>query len=232
MDAEGSGGAAMKKAAVPGKQVVDEVYHQLRLQIVRRAIPPGARVSALSLTKKMHASRTPIREALRRLQSEGFVAWSPGRGFVVTAISLEDIDHIYAIRVSLEGLAGKLAAPRIAKDPGRIKMLEMLLRELEALGRQAAVEQYSDKDIEFRGLIFEATGNPWLINMLENLNLQVRRFIVTALHTPGRLERSMVDHRRIVERLKAGDVAAVERLCAAHVRTAGEDLKRALTAGR
>jgi DNA-binding GntR family transcriptional regulator len=222
----------MKKVAAHGKRVVDEVYRQLRLQIVKRVIPPGARVSALSLTKKMHASRTPIREALRRLQSEGFVAWSPGKGFVVTAISLKDIDHIYTIRVSLEALAGKLAAPRIANDPDRIKALERLLGELEALGRQGAVEQYSDKDIEFRGLIFEATGNPWLISMLENLNLQVGRFIVTAVHTPGRLERSMVDHRRIVERLKTGDAAGVEKLCAAHVRSAGEDLKRALTAGR
>jgi DNA-binding GntR family transcriptional regulator len=222
----------MKKVVAQGMRVVDEVYHQLRVQIVKRVIPPGAKISALSLTKKMHSSRTPIREALRRLQSEGFVTWSPGKGFVVTAISLEDIDHIYAIRVSLEALAGRLAAPRIAKDPDRIKALETLLGELEALGRQGAVEQYSDKDIEFRGLIFEATGNPWLINMLDNLNMQVQRFIVTAVHTPGRLERSMVDHRRIVERLKAGDVAAVEKLCGAHVRTAGEDLKRALTAGR
>jgi DNA-binding GntR family transcriptional regulator len=219
--ADGAGGT--------GSRIVDDAYRKLRFQVVKRIIPPGARISALSLTRKMHVSRTPIREALRRLQSEGFVAWSPGKGFVVTTISLEDIDHIYAIRVSLEGLAGRLAAPAVARDPARIAALEALLAETRALGEDGAVEQYADKNIEFHNLIFEATGNPWLISMLENLNLQVRRFIVNALHIPGRVKRSMVDHRAIVDRLKAGDAGGVEKLCAAHVRTAAEDLKREFT---
>lgn len=212
-------------------QRADEAYRELRWRIVRRFLLPGTRLSELSLSKSLNVSRTPIREALRRLQSEGFVVFFPGRGFVVNALSLDDVEQIYTIRIPMEGLAGRLATPSLAADPERMAALEGLNGEMKGLCQRGDAEAYADKNKEFHGIIFRACGNAWLINILENLTLQVGRFIVNAVHIPRRMEKSLVGHAKIIERLKAGDPVGVERAMAVHCRKASEDLMREFIGG-
>lgn len=205
-------------------QRADEAYTELRSQIVRRCLPPGTRLSELSLSKRLDLSRTPIREAMRRLQAEGFVVFFPSRGFVVNSLSLDDINQIYTIRIPLEGIAGRLATPNLSGEPERMACLEELNSKMKELCQQGDAEAYADKNKEFHGIIFRACGNPWLINILENLTLQIGRFIVNAVHIPGRMELSLLGHSIIIEKLKGADAIGVERELAKHCRKASEDL--------
>jgi DNA-binding GntR family transcriptional regulator len=207
---------------------IDQIYSELRQQIVSRVIPPGTKLSENLLAKGWNVSRTPIREVLRRLESEGLVTSSRFKGFVVNSISIGDIDQIYTIKTSLEGLAGRLATPIISKDPEKMRTIERLCKEMEAFSRKGNVEGYSKKNLEFHVLIWHWCGNPWLIRILDNLNSQLNRFIVNALHVPHRMERSVKEHRKVIGEFKRGKAKAVEKALGSHFTKASEDLKREL----
>ena len=207
---------------------LDNIYSELRQEIVNRLIPPGAKLSESLLSKRWHVSRTPIREVLRRLEAEGLVTSSRYKGFVVNSISIEDIDQIYTIKMSLEGLAGRLATPIISKDPAKMRGLETLCREMERFSKRADVGGYSRKNFEFHLAVWHWCGNPWLIRILDNLSSQLNRFIVTALHVPNRMPRSVREHWKIAEAFRMGNAKAVEKALANHFRKASEDLKREL----
>jgi DNA-binding GntR family transcriptional regulator len=205
---------------------VNSIYKELRQKIVDRSISPGTKLSENLLSKEWNVSRTPIREVLRRLESEGLVTSYPYRGAVVNTITIEDIDQLYTIRISLEGLAGRLAAPVISGDLQKLKALEKLCREMEALFRKGDIEAYIAKNNEFHSLIWHSCGNKWLIKILGNLSSQVNRFIVKALHVPHRIDKSVREHWEIYEKLKIGNGKAVEKAIQNNHKRAFEDLKR------
>jgi DNA-binding GntR family transcriptional regulator len=207
---------------------IDRIYTEFRQQIVGRLIPPGTKLSENALSKKWNVSRTPIREVLRRLESEGLVTSSRFKGFIVNSISIEDIDHIYTIKISLEGLAGRLATPIISEDPEKMRTIKRLCKEMETFSKKMDVEGYSKKNIEFHVSIWHWCGNPWLIRILNNLSSQLNRFIVNALHVPHRMERSVKEHLKVVEAFEIGNARAVEKSLASHFRRASEDLKKEL----
>jgi DNA-binding GntR family transcriptional regulator len=207
---------------------LDHIYSELRREIVNRSIPPGAKLSENLLSKRWRVSRTPIREVLRRLEAEGLVTSSRYKGFVVNSISIEDIDQIYTIKMSLEGLAGRLATPIISKDPAKMRGLEKLCREMERSSRRRDVGGYSRNNFEFHLAVWHWCGNPWLIRILDNLSSQLNRYIVTALHVPNRMGRSVAEHRKITESFKTGNAKAVEKALVSHFKKASEDLKKEL----
>jgi DNA-binding GntR family transcriptional regulator len=208
---------------------IDLIYSELRQEIVNRSIPPGAKLSENTLSKKWKVSRTPLREVLRRLESEGLVTSHRYKGFTVNLITLEDVEQLYPIRIYLEGLAGKLATPTISGDPEKLKVLEKLCKEMEALFKKRDIEAYIAKNNEFHSYIWYSCGNKWLIKILENLTSQVNRFIVKALHVPHRIDKSVREHWDIYEKLRMGDGKKVERAVQSNHRRAFEDLKRELT---
>jgi len=199
---------------------------ELRQQIVSRSIPPGVKLSEAFLSKKWNVSRTPLREVLRQLESEGLVTSHRHKGFMINPITLEDLTQLYPIRISLEGLAGRLATPILSEDAERLKVLDKLCGEMERLFKKGAVEAYISKNNEFHSFIWHSCGNKWLIKILENLDSQVNRFIVKALHVPNRMEKSVQEHREIYEKLKTGNAKAVEKAIQNNHRKSFEDLKR------
>jgi len=98
-------------------------------------------------------SRTPIREVLRRLEAEGLATFLRFKGFVVNSISIEDMNHIYTIKASLEGLAGRLCTPIISTDPEKMETLQRLCSEMQGFSKRNDVEAYSRKNIEFHAAI-------------------------------------------------------------------------------
>lgn len=208
------------------RQTLNTIYSELRQQIVNRSIPPGTKLSENRLSKRWNVSRTPIREVLRRLESEGLVTSFRYKGFIVNSISIEDVDQIYTIKTSLEGLAGRLSTSIISKDPGKMRTMQRLCREMEILAKKMDVEVYSRKNIEFHVSIWHWCGNPWLIKILDNLSSQLNRFIVNALHVPHRMDRSVKEHRKIIEAFKIGNAKAVENALGNHFKRASEDLKK------
>ncbi len=205
---------------------VNLIYKELRQKIVDRSIPPGTKLSENLLSKAWNVSRTPIREVLRGLESEGLITSSPHRGAVVNTITIEDINQLYTIRISLEGLAGRLATPVISGDPQKLKALEKLCREMKTLLRRGDIKTYANKNNQFHSLIWRACGNQWLIKILENLDSQINRFIVKALHVPRRIDQSVLEHWKIFEALKMKNARGVERAIGRNFRNASEDLKK------
>ena len=205
---------------------IDRLHSELRQQIVSRTIPPGTKLSESSLCRQWNISRTPLREVLRQLESEGLVTSQRNKGFMINPITLDDLTQLYPIRISLEGLAGRLATPSLSKDPKKLKILEKLCTEMERLFRKGDIESYILKNNEFHSFIWHTCGNKWLIRILENLDSHVNRFIVKALHVPNRIGRSVREHREIYERLKTGNGKAVEKAIQNNHRKSFEDLRR------
>ena len=211
-----------------GQPTIDKIHIQLRQQIVDRLIPPGTKLSETQLSKRWKVSRTPIREVLRRLESEGLVSSTPFRGCMVNSMSIKDVDHIYKIKVSLEGLAGRLATPIVARDPEKLRVIRNLAQEMEICSKKMDVKGYSEKNLQFHISIWDWCGNPWLTRILNNLSSQLNRFIVTALHVPNRMERSAKEHRKVLEAFESGNPKAAEKALGTHFKKASEDLIREL----
>jgi len=213
---------------MPAAVTLDQICSDLRRQIMDRSLPPGAKLSEPILCRQWKVSRTPIREALRRLESEGLIHSSRYRGFTVNTISMEDMEKIYAIMINLDSLAGRLATPFLSRDPKKLKALDHVSREMTRFMERGDAKSYIRKNFEFHFLLLHACGNPWLIRILENLHVQTNRFIVNALYIPRRMESSCQEHGDILNRLKRGDARGVERAIANHFGKALIDLKSEL----
>jgi len=207
---------------------IDELCSDLRQQIADRSLVPGTKISEASLCRRWKVSRTPVREVLRRLEAEGFISSIRYKGFVVQRITLEDVDQLYTIKISLESLAGRLATPILCEDAQRMNELNTLYTEMKALSKNADIEAYVRKNNGFHYLIWNSCQNRWLIKILENLDSQIHRFIVNALHVPRRMEKSVKEHGEILEKIKGKRGGEVEKAIGKHFQKALEDLKKEL----
>jgi len=216
------------KYCMPSNLSIDGLCNDLRQQIVDRVLLPATKLSEASLCRRWNVSRTPVREVLRRLEAEGLISSARYKGFIVQRITLEDVDQLYTIKISLEGLAGRLATPVFSKDSQKMKELNKLLAEMKVLSKNGNIESYARKNNEFHYLIWNSCQNRWLIKILENLSLQIHRFIVNALYVPQRMKNSSAEHGEILEKIKRGNGKAVEKAIGNHFWKALEDLKKEL----
>jgi len=170
-------------------------------------------------------SRTPIREALRCLESEGFIASSKHKGFVVTSLSMHDVEQIYTILMNLDSLAGRLATPALVHDPEKLANLQTLCSEMGSLCERRDIEGYMKKNLEFHSTIFHSSESSWMVNILENLHAHTNRFILNALYIPRRVEKSIQEHREILRCIEQGDAKGVEKAITAHFSKSLKDLR-------
>jgi DNA-binding GntR family transcriptional regulator len=196
------------------------------MEIVSRNFPPGMKLSEQLLCSRWKVSRTPIREALRHLESEGFISSSKHKGFVVTSISMHDVEQIYTIMINLDSLAGKLATPAISRDSRKLENLRTLCVEMKELCKQKDVEGYMRKNLEFHTTIFRSSENGWIVKILENLHSHTNRFILNALYIPYRIEKSVQEHLEILSCIEKGNEKGVEKAIAVHFTRSLNDLKR------
>ncbi|MHB8910783.1 MAG: GntR family transcriptional regulator [Syntrophales bacterium] len=204
---------------------LQDLCNEIRMEIVSRNFPPGMKLSEQMLCDRWNVSRTPIREALRHLESEGFISSSKHKGFIVTSISMHDVEQIYTIMINLDSLAGRLAAPFIADDPKKLERLRTLCRDMQKLCEKKDVEGYMRKNLEFHSIIFRSSENSWIIKILENLHAHTNRFILKALYIPRRIEKSVQEHVEIIRCIEEGDERGVEKAIAVHFSRSLSDLK-------
>ncbi len=197
----------------------------IRMEIVRRNFPPGMKLSEQLLCSRWKVSRTPIREALRHLESEGFISSSKHKGFVVTSISMHDVEQIYTILIALDSLAGRLAVPSLADNSRKLKSLRTLCNEMKELCERRDIEGYMKRNLEFHSIIFRASENSWVINILENLHSHTNRFILNALYIPRRIEKSVQEHLDILGYIEEGNGKGVEKAISAHFARSLNDLR-------
>jgi DNA-binding GntR family transcriptional regulator len=149
----------------------------------------------------------------------------------VNTISLEDMDQIYAIKVLLEGFAGRLSTPTICRDTSKLEALRKLREELEHCFEKRDVEGYFLLNDKFHSYLWQFCGNKWLAKILEQLTSQVNRFIVKSLYVPNRMRKSVQEHREIFAKIERGDPIGVEKAIGTHFKNASDDLRRELVSG-
>jgi DNA-binding GntR family transcriptional regulator len=214
-----------KRAAQGEKLSLQNLCAAIRMEIVSKNFPPGMKLSEQILCNRWKVSRTPIREALRRLESEGFISSSKHKGFVVTSISMRDVEQIYTILMRLDSLAGRLATPTLANQPEKLRSLGRLCREMRTMCETRDIEGYMKKNLEFHSIIFRSSESSWMINILENLHSHTNRFILNALYIPRRIEKSVQEHLEILRCIEQRGEKGVEKAIATHFANSLRDLR-------
>ncbi|GAA1738223.1 GntR family transcriptional regulator [Luedemannella helvata] len=196
----------------------EDAYRALRGAILSGAIRPGERLGEMELSRQFGVSRTPVREALRRLTAEGLVVAERNRGARAAEWTLTDLQEIYEIRARLESYGAALAAERI--EAVCLPKLDQLCEEMEDRARRMKpddLEQIATLNAELHGLVISAAGSPRLASLLSavvEVPLVVRAF---RLYTPDALARSMAHHRDLVAALRTGDPQWASSTMRAHV---------------
>ncbi|MGI6588696.1 MAG: GntR family transcriptional regulator [Peptococcia bacterium] len=196
----------------------DIVYEALRDAIINQVLKPGERLMETELAEEMGVSRTPVREAMRKLELEGYVVMVPRKGAYVAGLSIKDINNLFEIRGALETLAAGLAASRASRE--EIEEMERNLVMEASLFETSDVINTIEVDAKFHELIYSASRNTRLQNMIKDLRDQIQRFRTTSLAVPGRMKFALAEHRRIVEAIAAGDVEEASRATKEHIESA------------
>jgi DNA-binding GntR family transcriptional regulator len=193
--------------------IAEQAYFKLRDRIVTLKLPPGAALREDELMRELNIGRTPLREAVKRLELENLVTVLPRRGTRVTEVQIADIVHITELRSELEGQAAELAALRL--DEEERARAEGLLRALEGAAGEPAALMRLDEDVH--RLVWEACGNPYMDAALERLfALSLRIWYLVLDRVPG-LSASVHDQRLLLEALIARDGTRARTLMRDHV---------------
>ena len=163
----------------------------------------------VQLAEQLGVSRTPIREAIRKLELEGLVVMLPRKGAYVANMSFKDLIDVLEIRATLEGLAASLATERRSDDD--VVELEKLAKEFETCVREADVEGVLKKDVDFHEKIFLMANNKKLYQLITSLWEQVHRFRVTYVSNYDASLSLVDEHNRILEAIKAGDTELAKK---------------------
>ncbi len=204
----------------------ETVCETLREAIRNGTLEPGERLMEVQLAEELGISRTPVREAIRKLEQEGYVIMMPRRGTYVSSVSVSDIKEIFEIRSALESLSTGLAARRI--EPDELEKLRALLAEIEGHIQNRDMDKIVETDIKFHGLLYRVSRNERLVAIIGNLKEQLARFRTLSMSYPGRLQETLEEHRAMVEAIAAGDVEAARDAADRHMERAEETLLKAL----
>jgi DNA-binding GntR family transcriptional regulator len=200
------------------KPLRELVFESLRAAIIEGLLRPGERLMEIQLAEQLGVSRTPVREAIRKLELEGLVVMMPRKGAYVAGLSIKDISDVFEIRKALEGLAAEVAADRISDE--EIESLERLLHRLAEASDSKNYDLFIEIDSEFHSVLFQAGRNDRLSQMINNLREQIHRFRSTSLSMPGRMSAAVEEHRKIVEAVSQHDVDAAKHLAQEHIENA------------
>ena len=200
----------------------EQVTATLESEILTGTLASGTALTEQSLSKRLGVSRTPIRAALHTLAEEGLINLIPNRGAVVVGVTREDLIDIYKIRMRLEGLASALAAERIS--PEDLATLRESVELAEFYISRNDTEHLKELDTQFHAIIYRASGNRMLNKTLSELHRNIISYRKMSLSVPGRLERSVGEHREILKAIEAGDAERADSLTCAHVAAALENM--------
>lgn len=209
----------------PLREVVCE---SLREAIRNGALKPGERIMEIQLAEELGVSRTPVREAIRKLELEGYVVMMPRRGTYVASMSIRDINEIFEIRTALESLSNGLAADHITDE--ELEHLQRLLVIIGGYIKEENIEKIVETDIEFHDTIYHAARNTRLVGIISNLRDQLTRFRTLSMSYPGRLEATLEEHRLIIDAIARGDRKSASKAAERHMENSEKTLLKAMEA--
>lgn len=200
------------------KPLREIVFETIREAIISGRLPPGERLMEMQLADDLGVSRTPVREAIRKLELEGFVVMIPRKGAYVSGLSFKEIADVYEIRGALEGLAAALAAERATEQ--EIEDMERLLVKIAACIEEGKMDRIIELDSDFHNSLYKASHNQRLVQMISLLLEQIQRYRVTTLSHPGRARAALEEHRSILEAIAKRNVKRAQELARDHVESA------------
>ncbi len=193
----------------------DVVFNTLREAILRGDLVPGERLMELQLAAKLGVSRTPIREAIRMLEQEGLAITIPRKGAIVAGMTEKDMQDVLEIREALEELSVQVACDKITDE--EIAKLRESMEKFETSLKSGDIKRMAETDVEFHDVIYQATDNPKLINMLNNLREQMYRYRVEYLKNPSNHEQLLQEHEAIYRGIMKKDKDAVTEMIRRHI---------------
>ena len=200
----------------------EQVFNSLEEEILTGKLKKGETLTEISLSKRLGVSRTPLRAALHRLAEEGLVEITPNRGAAVIGVGREELVDIYKIRMRLEGLASREAALRISDEDKKRLRDSVELSEFY-IGKQDT-EHLKQLDSEFHNIIYKASGNRLLSKTLSELHRNIQVYRKLSLTVPERLEKSVEEHREILNAIEKGDADTADALTFRHIEAALDNL--------
>lgn len=200
----------------------DVVFHALREAIITGELKPGDRLMETPLAERMGVSRTPVREAIRKLELEGFVVMLPRKGAQVAQITRKDIGDVLEIRAVLEGLGVELAAKRMQSED--IEELKKINGEFASAIPAGYVARLVELDTRFHDFIFTKADNEKLQQIIGSLVEQVSRFRVTYLRKPTYHDAIAKEHEAIIRAMESRDLEEARRCAVEHIRNQQEKL--------
>jgi len=198
------------------------VFNELEDAIINGDYHEGDSLNEIKLSHELGVSRTPVREALMQLELEGLVKNIPNKGAVVIGISEKDIEDIYAIRMHIEGFASRLCAENI--NPEKAAALQKIVELQEFYLSKLDIDQIWHLDSSFHKMIYGGSENRPLMSMLSNFHNYIKRARDISFKATGRADKSVAEHRLILEAIQSGNGELAESLTKEHIYNAKANL--------
>ena len=193
----------------------DVVFNTLRQAILRGELKPGERLMEIQLANKLGVSRTPIREAIRKLELEGLVLMIPRKGAEVAEISEKSLRDVLEIRKALEELAVRLACDKITEE--EIKELEKCAVDFKKILKSNDITEVAEADVRFHDIIYMATDNQKLITLLSNLREHMYRYRVEYLKDQTAHKQLLREHEEIVKHIRERNKEEAVQIVCCHI---------------
>ena len=218
----------MKSKQIERHQTLREkILETIREAILKGNLKPGEKVAEPELAERFGISRTPIREAFRQLESEGYLTVIPRKGAVVAALSERDVEEFYAIKSILEGYAAELATDKLTDK--ELEKLEAINERLRQLAADGDVKSFFRIHNEFHDTFIKAADNSKLFEMIQQLGMKFNRLRIASLSVPGRMDFSVDEHDKLLEAFRQRDGRAAEELVKKTAAIGGKVLLESIT---
>jgi DNA-binding GntR family transcriptional regulator len=192
-----------------------QVAERLRTRIFAHELQPGSWVDEQTLAEEYGISRTPLREALKVLASEGLVTLKPRRGCYVTELSEQDLDEIFPVMALLEGRCAQEATAKASKED--LARLEGIHAELERHAAANDPDRFFEANQQFHNALQELAGNRWLRQLIEETRKFIKLTRRDSLNLAGRLRQSLAEHRKILAAVRQKSPEQAGRLMHDHI---------------
>lgn len=193
----------------------DVVFNTLRQAILKGELKPGERLMEIQLANKLGVSRTPIREAIRKLELDGLVLMIPRKGAEVAEITEKSLRDVLEVRKALEELSVQLACERITQD--MLKELEKAADDFRRILKSGDVTEIAQADVCFHDVIYRAADNQRLMQLLSNLGEQMYRYRVEYLKNPEVFDKLLKEHEEIICHIRKGEKEKAVRIVCEHI---------------
>ena len=205
----------MANEALNSQNLHEATFQKLRSLLVEGKIAPGSKLNERELAESLNVSRTPIREAIRRLAADGLVELITNRGAIAVQLTLEDVIHTFDVIADLEGFSGELAANNISD--ATLSELEALQYEMMASYARRDLSSYYQLNLRIHHLINQAANNPVLSRLFSHVNARIEALRFRSNQDGVKWEKAVEEHQEMLDALKARDAKRMRKIMMQHV---------------